>query len=193
MPTGLVESQKLEKPLFTPSTKADQGEHDENIHPDKVKDICGPELAAQIEKIALQVYSEAAAYALERGLILADTKLEFGLLPPNNQLILIDELLTPDSSRYWSAADYVPGQSQASFDKQYLRDWLISNNLKNAEGVKLPEDVVLKTREKYEEARDRVMGVGAFAPKGKVGVQVDGGEAGLQTDQVAEAVKGLKV
>jgi len=193
MPTGLVESQKLEKPLFTPSTKADQGEHDENIHPDKVKDICGPELAGQIERIALQVYSEAAAYALERGLILADTKLEFGLLPPNNQLILIDELLTPDSSRYWSAADYVPGKSQASFDKQYLRDWLISNNLKNAEGVKLPEDVVLKTREKYEEARDRVMGIGAFAPKGKVGVQVDGGEAGLQTDQVAEAVKGLKV
>jgi phosphoribosylaminoimidazole-succinocarboxamide synthase len=192
MPTGLVESQKLEKPLFTPSTKADQGEHDENIHPDKVKDICGPELAEQIEKIALQVYSEAAAYALERGLILADTKLEFGLLPPNNQLILIDELLTPDSSRYWSAADYVPGQGQASFDKQYLRDWLISNNLKNAEGVSLPEDVVLKTREKYEEARDRVMGLGAFAPKGKVGVQVDGGEAGIQTDQTADAVKELK-
>lgn len=193
MPTGLVESQKLEKPLFTPSTKADQGEHDENIHPDRVKDICGPELAAQIEKIALQVYSEAAAYALERGLILADTKLEFGLLPPNNELILIDELLTPDSSRYWSAADYAQGRGQASFDKQYLRDWLISNNLRNVEGVKLPEDIVEKTREKYEEARDRVMGLGAFAPKGKVGVQVDAGEAGLQTDQVTEAVKGLKV
>ena len=192
MPTGLVESEKLDKPLFTPSTKADQGEHDENIHPDKVKDICGPELAAQIESIALQVYSEAAAYALERGLILADTKLEFGLLP-NKQLILIDELLTPDSSRYWSAADYVAGKPQASFDKQYLRDWLISNNLRNAEGVKLPEDVVLKTREKYEEARDRVMGIGAFAPKGKVGVKVDAGEAGIQTDQVTDSVKNLKV
>jgi len=192
MPTGLVESEKLEKPLFTPSTKADQGEHDENIHPDKVKDICGPELAAQIEKIALQVYSEAAAYALERGLILADTKLEFGLLP-NKQLILIDELLTPDSSRYWSAADYVAGRPQASFDKQYLRDWLISNDLKNAEGVKLPEDVVSKTREKYEEARDRVMGIGAFAPKGKFGVKVDAGEAGIQTDQVTDSVKNLKV
>jgi tyrosyl-tRNA synthetase len=126
-------------------------------------------------------------------LILADTKLEFGLLPPDNKLILIDELLTPDSSRYWSAADYAPGRGQASFDKQYLRDWLISNDLKNAEGVKLPEDVVLRTREKYEEARDRVMSLGAFAPKGKVGVQVDAGEAGLQTDQVTEAVKGLKV
>lgn len=136
---------------------------------------------------------EAAAYALERGLILADTKLEFGLLSPNNTLILIDELLTPDSSRYWSAADYAPGRPQASFDKQYLRDWLISNNLKNAEGVSLPEDVVLKTREKYEEARDRVMGLGAFAAKGQVGVQVDAGEAGLQTDQVTEAVSHLKV
>lgn len=136
---------------------------------------------------------EAAAYALERGLILADTKLEFGLLPPSNTLILIDELLTPDSSRYWSAADYVQGKPQASFDKQYLRDWLISNDLKNAQGVRLPEDVVLKTREKYEEARDRVMGLGQFAPKGKVGVKVDEGEAGIQTDQVTEAVGQLKV
>lgn len=130
---------------------------------------------------------------MERGFILADTKLEFGLLPPNNTLILIDELLTPDSSRYWSSADYVPGKPQASFDKQYLRDWLIANNLRNASGVTLPEDVVAETRAKYEEARDRVMGLGAFAPKGKVGVKVDGGDAGLQTDQVTQAVGDLKV
>ena len=115
------------------------------------------------------------------------------MLPPQNTLILIDELLTPDSSRYWSAADYVPGQPQASFDKQYLRDWLVSNNLKNASGVKLPDEVVVQTRAKYEEARDRVMGLGQFAPKGKVGVKVDAGEAGLQTDQVTEAVSQLKV
>ncbi|KAE8537752.1 phosphoribosylaminoimidazolesuccinocarboxamide synthase [Cryptococcus gattii VGV] len=167
MPPGLVESQKLPKALFTPSTKADQGEHDENIHPDKVKDICGPELATEIEKVAIQLYTEAAAYALERGLILADTKFEFGLLPdpssPNKTtLILIDEVLTPDSSRYWAAADYVVGQPQPSFDKQYLRDWLIKEGLRGKEDVTLPEHVVNETRSKYEEARDRVMGLGNF-------------------------------
>ncbi|WWC70355.1 phosphoribosylaminoimidazolesuccinocarboxamide synthase [Kwoniella pini CBS 10737] len=169
MPEGLVESEKLPEPLFTPSTKADQGEHDENIHPDKVKDICGPELAEQFEKVAIRLYTEASEYALERGLILADTKFEFGLLAdptkPNEkpQLILIDEVLTPDSSRYWSASNYVKGKPQASFDKQYLRDWLISEGLKAKEDVTLPEHVVEETRRKYEEARDRVMGLGQFA------------------------------
>jgi tyrosyl-tRNA synthetase len=109
--------------------------------------------------------AEAAEYALARGLILADTKFEFGLLPTpsGKQLILIDELLTPDSSRYWSAAEYKSGQPQASFDKQYLRDWLIQEGLRNKEGVALPEQVVRGTKEKYEEARDRVMGLGRFA------------------------------
>jgi phosphoribosylaminoimidazole-succinocarboxamide synthase len=160
MPAGLVESQKLPKSIFTPSTKADLGEHDENIHPDKVKDICGAELAAEIERVALALYTEAAAYALQRGLILADTKFEFGLLdtPNGKQLILIDEALTPDSSRYWSAADYKEGRPQASFDKQYLRDWLINSGQKAKENVTLPEDVVAETKAKYEEARDRVMG-----------------------------------
>ncbi|WVO22254.1 phosphoribosylaminoimidazolesuccinocarboxamide synthase [Cryptococcus decagattii] len=172
MPAGLVESQKLPKALFTPSTKADQGEHDENIHPDKVKDICGPELATEVEKVAIQLYTEAAAYALERGLILADTKFEFGLLPdpssPNKTtLILIDEVLTPDSSRYWAAADYVVGQPQPSFDKQYLRDWLIKEGLRGKEDVTLPEHVVNETRSKYEEARDRVMGLGNFSKNGQ--------------------------
>ncbi|WVQ82222.1 phosphoribosylaminoimidazolesuccinocarboxamide synthase [Cryptococcus sp. DSM 104549] len=192
MPAGLVESEKLPKPLFTPSTKADQGEHDENIHPDKVKDICGPKLAAEIEAVALRLYTEAAEYAHERGLILADTKFEFGLLTtpnsPTPQLILIDEVLTPDSSRYWAAADYVPGKPQASFDKQYLRDWLIKNKLKAVEDVTLPEDVVVETRSKYEEARDRVMGLGEFGKHGKKGVQA-GDEVVLQTDQVADAIE----
>ncbi|KAL1413623.1 hypothetical protein Q8F55_001398 [Vanrija albida] len=166
MPAGLVESQKLPTPIFTPSTKADLGEHDENIHPDKVKDITGPELAAEIEKVAVKLYTEAAAYALERGLILADTKFEFGLIPGadgKKQLILIDEALTPDSSRYWAADAYKAGQPQDSFDKQYLRDWLINSGKKAQEGVSLPGDVVAGTKAKYEEARDRVMGRGAFA------------------------------
>jgi tyrosyl-tRNA synthetase len=214
MPEGLVESQKFPKPIFTPSTKADQGAHDENIHPDKgefrshssgsivwhslVKDICGAELAAEIERVALQLYTEAAEYALARGLILADTKFEFGLLPPPSstpnaqpKLILIDELLTPDSSRYWSAAEYEQGKPQASFDKQYLRDWLIKEGKRGTEGTSLPEEVVQETRRKYEEARDRVMGLGAFGEESKVhgkkGVKVE--ETGLQTDQVTDAIE----
>lgn len=139
--------------------------------------------------------AEAAAYALERGFILADTKFEFGLLPSTSSssdkptLILIDEVLTPDSSRYWSSEIYQPGQPQPAFDKQFLRDWLISNKLKAVEGVSLPEEVIRETKAKYEEARDRVMGLGAFGVKGKKGLQADGGEAGLQTDQVTDAVK----
>ncbi|EIW70785.1 phosphoribosylaminoimidazolesuccinocarboxamide synthase [Tremella mesenterica] len=191
MPAGMVESQKFPKPIFTPSTKADLGQHDENIHPDKVKEICGEELAAEIERVSLELYTEAAAYALERGFILADTKFEFGLLPTTSKpkLILIDELLTPDSSRYWAAFSYVPGQPQPSFDKQYLRDWLISTGQKNAPGVFLPEDVVVETKAKYEEARDRIMSLGKFGVRGKIGVKGDAGEAGLQTDQVTDAIE----
>lgn len=169
MPKGLVESQKLEKPLFTPSTKADMGDHDENIHPDKVKDICGEEIANEIEKVSIQLYTEAANHAASRGVILADTKFEFGLLPSSSEanakpeLILIDEVLTPDSSRYWSAETYVPGQPQDSFDKQYVRDWLISEGKKAVEGVRLPEDVVKRTEEKYREAKERIIGEGQWA------------------------------
>ncbi|KAJ9109222.1 hypothetical protein QFC21_000551 [Naganishia friedmannii] len=168
MPAGMVESQKLPKPIFTPSTKADQGEHDENIHPDQVKDICGAELAQEIEKVAIALYTDAAEYAATRGIILADTKFEFGLLPssePNGkaQLILIDEVLTPDSSRYWAAASYKEGEPQDSFDKQYLRDWLIANGKKAVEGVSLPDEVVKKTEEKYREAKERIMGQGQWA------------------------------
>ena len=222
MPSGLVESQKLPKPMFTPSTKAEAGEHDENIHPDKgalyaillpahsaVKDICGPELASEIERVAIQLYSassgvsglkscaeiiaEAAAYALERGLILADTKFEFGLLPPSathstvsSRLTLIDEALTPDSSRYWSAADYVPGRPQPSFDKQYLRDWLIQNDLRDTKGVTLPAEVIQQTRAKYDEAKERIMGLGQYGVHGRKDLKADG--QALQTDQAADAI-----
>ena len=145
--------------------------------------------------------AEAAEYALTRGLILADTKFEFGLLPTPNgkQLILIDEVLTPDSSRYWSATDHTPGKPQPSFDKQYLRDWLIREGLRNAEGVTLPADVVTETRRKYEEAKDRVMGFGAFtvvqrlrggsATHGNPDLKME--ETGLQTDQATDAVRNV--
>lgn len=133
---------------------------------------------------------EGAAYALERGFILADTKFEFGLLPTPNgkQLILIDEVLTPDSSRYWSAENYVEGQPQPSYDKQYLRDWLISNDLRAKPNVTLTDDVVAETRSKYEEAKDRVIGLGQFAVHGKKGLTTD--STTLQTDQVTDAVSG---
>ena len=126
-----------------------------------------------IERLSNHCTAEASAYAIERGLILADTKFEFGLLPsPGNkdqkQLILIDELLTPDSSRYWSAANYTPGKSQASFDKQYLRDWLIHSGLRDKQGVTLPDHVVQETRRKYEEAKDRIMGIGTFSSHGEI-------------------------
>ncbi|KAH9935972.1 SAICAR synthetase [Epithele typhae] len=149
LPAGLVESQKLPEPLFTPSTKAEQGAHDENISPAQAAALVGAELCAHIERGALRLYAEAAAYALARGLILADTKFEFGLVPlaalpaasasapvslavdgEEMALLLVDEALTPDSSRYWPAAGYAPGGPQPSFDKQFLRDWLTAEGFR---------------------------------------------------------------
>ncbi|RDX54192.1 SAICAR synthetase [Lentinus brumalis] len=174
LPEGLVESQKLPEPLFTPSTKAEQGEHDENISPEKAASIIGAELCAKVEKVALQLYKEAADYALTRGLILADTKFEFGLVPSSSgegeELILVDEALTPDSSRYWPAAEYRPGGSQPSFDKQYLRDWLTKTGFrkglengpegKAGEGWVMDESVVEGTRKRYLEALQMLTGEG---------------------------------
>ncbi|KAG9127758.1 Bifunctional purine biosynthetic protein ade1 [Ceratobasidium sp. 392] len=164
VPEGLVESQKLPEPLFTPSTKAEQGQHDENIHPNQAAEIVGKDLCDQISSIAIRIYTEAAEYAASRGVILADTKLEFGLVEVEGQepqLILIDEVLTPDSSRYWPAAGYKSGQSQPSFDKQYLRDWLTAEgfkkgleNGKDGQGWTMTEDVVQGTRKRYQEAWD---------------------------------------
>lgn len=130
-----------------------------------MRGCCRPCLLASFQTGSVLTPDTAAEYALARGLILADTKFEFGLLdtPNGKQLILIDEALTPDSSRYWSAAAYQEGKPQDSFDKQYLRDWLIKGGLKAKEGVALPEAVVAETKAKYEEARDRVMGLGKFA------------------------------
>ncbi|TBU37927.1 SAICAR synthetase [Dichomitus squalens] len=174
LPAGLMESQKLPEPLFTPSTKAEQGEHDENISPEKAASIIGAELYAKVEKAALQLYKEAADYALTKGLILADTKFEFGLVPSadggEEELILVDEALTPDSSRYWPAASYKPGGGQPSFDKQYLRDWLTRAGFrkglergpegKEGEGWVMADDVVEGTRKRYLEALEILTGEG---------------------------------
>jgi phosphoribosylaminoimidazole-succinocarboxamide synthase len=190
MPAGLVESQKFPEPIFTPSTKAIQGAHDENISPEQgsylyhlafafithtfplAAQLIGQDLYTKISSIALQLYKTAAQYAESRGVILADTKFEFGLLPPSTisssddqkQLILIDEVLTPDSSRYWPLKGYKPGQSQPSFDKQYLRDWLVGSGFRKGlergpegredEGWTIDEYVVQGTRARYQEAVD---------------------------------------
>lgn len=159
---GLQESQEIPNgPLFTPSTKAEQGDHDENIHPDKVNDIIGADLAKRMSTAAVALYSKAAAHAKSRGIILADTKFEFGIVGQDN-MILVDEVLTPDSSRFWSADKYALGRGQDSFDKQYVRDWLKANGLDKAADqgvpVTLPDDVVKRTEEKYREAYELITG-----------------------------------
>jgi phosphoribosylaminoimidazole-succinocarboxamide synthase len=150
LPPGLHESDRLPAPIFTPSTKATAG-HDENISFDDVVARVGGDRAEQLRSISLQIYRRAAAYAEPRGILLADTKFEFGLIGP--ELIWIDEALTPDSSRFWPAQGYQPGRSQPSFDKQYVRDYLESIGWnKQAPGPQLPPDVVERTRAKYREA-----------------------------------------
>jgi len=145
LPAGLVESQILPEPIFTPSTKAQIGDHDENITLAQAKDMIGSEVFAKVEHLSLTMYAQARDYARERGIIIADTKFEFGLT--DNGLILIDEVLTPDSSRFWPADGYEPGTSQPSYDKQYLRDWLTSIGFnKQPPAPQLPEDVIAKTR-----------------------------------------------
>ncbi|KIV98093.1 phosphoribosylaminoimidazolesuccinocarboxamide synthase [Exophiala mesophila] len=152
MPEGLQESQELPEPIYTPSTKAELGAHDENISTEEAAKVVGDKYAARIEELALKIYKAARDYAREKGIIIADTKFEFGLDEATDQVVLVDEVLTPDSSRFWSVEKYQIGKGQDSFDKQYLRDWLTSNNLKNKEGVSMTDDVVAATRAKYAEA-----------------------------------------
>lgn len=155
LPGGLEESDRLPEAIFTPSTKAQSG-HDENISFERAVSLIGRETAEQVRELSLTLYRFAAAYALERGIIIADTKFEFGTLE-SGELILIDEILTPDSSRFWPAESYEPGRPQASFDKQYVRDYLeaIQWN-KELPAPTLPDEVVEKTREKYWEAVNRL-------------------------------------
>ncbi|EME38911.1 hypothetical protein DOTSEDRAFT_75577 [Dothistroma septosporum NZE10] len=158
MPEGLRESEKFPEPVWTPSTKAEQGEHDENISKEKAAEIVGSDVAQRIEALSLQIYTLAHEYALAKGIIIADTKFEFGLDPVTNELILIDEVLTPDSSRFWPKDAYGVGKSQSSYDKQYLRDWLTKEGLKGKEGTKMPEEVVGETERKYREAGEKLVG-----------------------------------
>ena len=157
LPEGLQLAGKLPQPIYTPSTKADVGEHDENIDFDATVKLLGQEMAEQVRDISLRLYSEAAAYALDRGIIIADTKFEFGL-DEKEELILIDEVLTPDSSRFWPVDSYRVGISPPSFDKQYVRDYLETLEWdKTAPGPRLPKDVIENTSAKYKEARDRLI------------------------------------
>jgi phosphoribosylaminoimidazole-succinocarboxamide synthase len=152
LPAGLKEADRLPEPIFTPSTKADVGDHDENISFARAEELLGAELAAKVRDVSIRLYSEAARYALERGIIIADTKFEFGQ-DEQGTLYLIDEALTPDSSRFWPAASYQPGANPPSFDKQYVRDWLETQQWnKKPPAPQLPAEVAAKTSEKYHEA-----------------------------------------
>ncbi|MBU4341988.1 MAG: phosphoribosylaminoimidazolesuccinocarboxamide synthase [Candidatus Altiarchaeota archaeon] len=156
LPTGLAESEKLQEPIFTPAIKASSG-HDENVSEERMNEIVGDELGGRLREITLKIYTQATAYAESRGIIIADTKFEFGLL--DGELILIDELLTPDSSRFWPMDDYSPGRAQKSFDKQFVRDYLAGINWdKEPPAPELPEEIVMSTRNKYLDAHRLITG-----------------------------------
>jgi phosphoribosylaminoimidazole-succinocarboxamide synthase len=157
LPEGLQESQKLPEPIFTPSTKAEHGEHDMNIDFDEAAKLVGQTRAEKLRHLSVEIYKKGTELADQKGIIIADTKFEFGLI--GDDIILIDEILTPDSSRFWPKNNYRPGGSQNSYDKQYLRDYLNSLDWnKKAPGPPLPEDVVAKTRKKYIEALTQLTG-----------------------------------
>ena len=164
LPAGLVDGDRLPEPIFTPASKADLGEHDENVSYAAVEAKVGPETAAALRDVTLRIYAVATAVARERGIILADTKFEFGRATPDGPLVLGDEVLTPDSSRFWPADDWEPGRAQASFDKQYVRNWLLSpesgwDRHGPAAPPPLPDDVVAATRARYVEAYERLTGL----------------------------------
>ena len=162
LPSGLVEASKLPEPIFTPATKAEQGDHDENVSFNYMAGKLGQDLAERLRERTIEVYTRAAEYAESKGIILADTKFEFGL-DADGELVLADEVLTPDSSRYWPADTYKEGQSQPSFDKQYVRNWLTGpkSGWRPSEGTQPPElpgSVVEATRDRYIEAYERLSG-----------------------------------
>lgn len=156
LPDGLVEASKLPEPIFAPSTKAELGDHDENISFERCAEIVGPEVADRLRSLSIALYKAASEYAAERGIIIADTKFEFGLI--DGEIVLIDECLTPDSSRFWPASTYVEGEVQPSYDKQYVRDWLRANWDMEGEPPHLPADVVEGTAARYQEAYEIVCG-----------------------------------
>jgi phosphoribosylaminoimidazole-succinocarboxamide synthase len=159
LPSGLKESEQLPYPIFTPATKAEVGDHDENIDFERAVEIIGNRpLMEELRRASIELYEHARDHAAERGIIIADTKFEFGA-SPGAEVVLGDEVLTPDSSRFWPADDYEPGRGQASFDKQYVRDWLDESGWDHSPpGPELPDDVVEVTRSKYVEAYERITG-----------------------------------
>jgi phosphoribosylaminoimidazole-succinocarboxamide synthase len=159
LPGGLEESAKLPEPIFTPATKAEIGDHDENVDFDRAAEIVGDRaLMAELRRISIELYVHAAEHAAKRGIILADTKFELGA-SPGAEIVLGDEVLTPDSSRFWPADEYEPGRGQPSFDKQYVRDWLDESGWDHSPPApKLPDEVVANTRAKYVEAYERISG-----------------------------------
>ena len=156
LPEGLTEASKLPEPIFTPSTKAELGDHDENISYERCAEIVGEDIAAQIRDLSLKIYTAAAEYAAEQGIIIADTKFEFGVI--DGKVTLIDECLTPDSSRFWPAASYEEGKVQPSYDKQYVRNWLKANWDMTGDAPHLPADVIEETTKKYIEAYEIITG-----------------------------------
>lgn len=159
LPEGLQLADKLEQAIYTPSSKAEQGKHDENIDFDATVKLVGKALAEQVRDVSLKLYAKARDYAAERGIIIADTKFEFGL-DENDQLVLIDEALTPDSSRFWPAESYAPGTSPESYDKQYIRDWLETQDWdKTPPAPTIPDEIIAKTTEKYREACKKLTGI----------------------------------
>jgi phosphoribosylaminoimidazole-succinocarboxamide synthase len=164
LPPGLVDGDRLPEPIFTPATKADLGEHDENVSYEAVAVVVGEPTAAEVRELTLRIFQHAAELAAGRGILLADTKFEFGRDPATGVLVLGDEVLTPDSSRFWPADAWTPGQPQPSFDKQYVRDWLLSDasgwdRSSGAPPPALPADVVAATRDRYVEAYERLTGL----------------------------------
>jgi len=156
LPSGIQESEQFDEPLFTPSTKAETG-HDENISYEEMEKIIGPDDAARLKELSLKIYKTAAEYARKKGIIIADTKFEFGKI--GDDIIIVDELLTPDSSRFWPADEYKPGKGQPSFDKQYVRDYLSSTDWdKNSDPPHLPDEVVSGTEKRYLEAYQKLTG-----------------------------------
>ena len=156
LPEGLVNSSKLPEPIFTPSTKAEIGDHDENISFERCAETLGEDAATQLRDLAIKVYSVARDHAAENGIIIADTKFEFGVI--DGQIILADEVLTPDSSRFWPGDAYEPGRDQASFDKQYVRDWLNANWDRQGNPPHLPQEVIERTSQKYIAAYEKISG-----------------------------------
>jgi phosphoribosylaminoimidazole-succinocarboxamide synthase len=173
LPPGLVDGSKLPAPMYTPSTKAPQGQHDENISPADVVDRLGADLAARLERLTLDIFDRASSMAASRGIIIADTKFEFGV-DPAGSIRLADEVLTPDSSRFWPADQWEPGRPQPSYDKQYVRDWLVRSGLQG-QAAELPEEVVEQTRLRYVQAYDLLTGL-SFADHLSAGAA--GGHAG---------------